>query len=166
MASPHLRSCTTRPPTLPAYRFITAFVTVSSTASPTRPLTLPARRFITAFVTVFATAIAITKDLPDVEGDRQHGIETFATRLGVRRISWLGTGLLLANYVGAVVAAAALPGAFNVAVMVPAHLVLAGALVFQTLKLDAAGHTAPAIAAYYRFVWNLFYAEYALLPWI
>ena len=142
MASPHLRSCTTRPPTLPAYRFITAFVTV------------------------FATAIAITKDLPDVEGDRQHGIETFATRLGVRRISWLGTGLLLANYVGAVVAAAALPGAFNVAVMVPAHLVLAGALVFQTLKLDAAGHTAPAIAAYYRFVWNLFYAEYALLPWI
>ena len=31
----------------------------------------PAILFITAFVTIFATAIAITKDLPDVEGDRK-----------------------------------------------------------------------------------------------
>jgi len=56
---------------------------------------------------MFATVIAITKvryslrffsmrgpalrwasqDLPDVEGDRQHNIETFATQLGVRTIS-------------------------------------------------------------------------------
>lgn len=40
--------------------------------------------FITCFVTLFATVIAITKDLPDIEGDRQFGIETFATRMGVR----------------------------------------------------------------------------------
>ena len=40
--------------------------------------------FITAFVTLFATVIAITKDLPDIEGDKQFGIETFATRMGVR----------------------------------------------------------------------------------
>ena len=44
----------------------------------------PPCSFITAFVTLFATVIAITKDLPDVEGDRQHGIRTFATQLGVR----------------------------------------------------------------------------------
>ena len=40
--------------------------------------------FITAFVTLFATVIALTKDLPDIEGDRQFGIDTFATRMGVR----------------------------------------------------------------------------------
>lgn len=40
--------------------------------------------FITCFVTLFATVIAITKDLPDIEGDQQFGIETFATRMGVR----------------------------------------------------------------------------------
>lgn len=40
--------------------------------------------FITVFVTLFAVVIAITKDLPDVEGDKKYGIETFATRLGVR----------------------------------------------------------------------------------
>lgn len=47
-------------------------------------LHLRACRFITCFVTVFATVIAITKDLPDIEGDKQFGIETFATRMGVR----------------------------------------------------------------------------------
>lgn len=42
------------------------------------------RSFITCFVTLFAVVIAITKDLPDIEGDKQFGIETFATRMGVR----------------------------------------------------------------------------------
>ena len=50
-------------------------------------------RFITCFVTVFAVVIAITKDLGDVDGDRKFGISTFATRLGVRRIAFLGMGL-------------------------------------------------------------------------
>ena len=51
-------------------------------------------RFITCFVTVFATAIAITKDLPDVEGDRQHNIDTFATRLGTTAVARVGEPVL------------------------------------------------------------------------
>ena len=35
-------------------------------------------------MTLFATVIAITKDLPDIEGDEKFGIETFATSMGVR----------------------------------------------------------------------------------
>ena len=62
----------------------------------------PPIAFITVFVTVFATVIAITKDLPDVEGDKKFGIETFATRMGVRNIAYLGSGLLVANYLGAI----------------------------------------------------------------
>ena len=54
------------------------------------PATSAARRFITAFVTVFATVIALTKDLPDIVGDRQHGIQTFATMLGAPRLTALG----------------------------------------------------------------------------
>lgn len=42
--------------------------------------------FITVFVTVFATVIALTKDLADIEGDRQYGIQTFATMLGTQRL--------------------------------------------------------------------------------
>ena len=54
------------PPTTPAHHHITPC------------------SFITGFVTIFATVIAITKDLPDIEGDRKFGIDTFATRMGVR----------------------------------------------------------------------------------
>lgn len=55
----------------------------ASPNAPTRPRR-SRRSFITCFVSLFATVIAITKDLPDIEGDRQFGIETFATRIGVR----------------------------------------------------------------------------------
>ena len=41
-------------------------------------------------MTVFATVIAVTKDLPDIEGDKAHNIQTFATRLGVKNVSLLG----------------------------------------------------------------------------
>jgi 1,4-dihydroxy-2-naphthoate octaprenyltransferase len=39
---------------------------------------------------MFATVIAITKDLPDIEGDKANNIETFATRMGVKNVSLLG----------------------------------------------------------------------------
>jgi homogentisate solanesyltransferase len=126
----------------------------------------PPITFITGFVTVFATVIAITKDLPDVEGDKKYGIDTFATRLGVRNIAFLGSGLLFLNYAAAVGLALYMPTAFNTAVMAPAHAVLGLLLGYQTIKLDSANYTAPAIAAFYRFIWNLFYAEYFILPFI
>jgi homogentisate solanesyltransferase len=110
--------------------------------------------------------IAITKDLPDIEGDRQHGIQTFATRLGVRNVAFLGSGLLLANYAGAAALALRCPAAFNVPLMVGAHGALAALLAWRTLQLDAAGYSAAGIAGYYRFVWSLFYSEYALLPFL
>ncbi|KAI8019036.1 hypothetical protein LOK49_LG04G00497 [Camellia lanceoleosa] len=65
--------------------------------------------FITTFVTLFALVIAITKDLPDVEGNRKFQISTLATKLGVRNIAFLGSGLLLLNYIGAILAAVFMP---------------------------------------------------------
>ncbi|WOL08060.1 putative homogentisate phytyltransferase 2, chloroplastic isoform X1 [Canna indica] len=122
--------------------------------------------FITAFVTLFALVIAITKDLPDVEGDRKFQISTLATKLGVRNISFLGSGLLLANYLGAVVVAIYMPQAFRWNVMVPAHAFLALGLIFQTWILEQAKYSKEAISQFYRFIWNLFYAEYIIFPLI
>ncbi len=59
---------------------------------------------------------------------------------------------------GAVAAALRMPGAFNARLMVPAHLLLAAALAAETARLDRARHTPQAVAAFYRGVWNLFYA--------
>ncbi|KAK9079189.1 hypothetical protein SSX86_000859 [Deinandra increscens subsp. villosa] len=122
--------------------------------------------FITTFVTMFALVIAITKDLPDVEGDRKFQISTFATKLGVRNIALLGSGLLLINYIGSISAALYMPQAFRSSLMIPFHTILASCLIFQAWVLERANYTQEAIAAYYRFVWNLFYAEYFIFPFI
>ncbi|KAB5552891.1 hypothetical protein DKX38_010202 [Salix brachista] len=152
--------------------------------------------FITTFVTLFALVIAITKDLPDVEGDRKYNISTLATKLGVRNIAFLGSGLLLVNYVGAVLSAVYMPQDFRRSLMIPAHTILALCLIFQrgywfhldvgvgTSKLHKVKISQPnhayrvnsvqlleslqleAISGFYRFIWNLFYAEYIIFPFI
>jgi len=126
----------------------------------------PSILFITCFVTLFAVVIAVTKDLPDIKGDREYGIETFATKFGERAIACLGSGLLLLNYVGAISAALLTGGMFNTPLMVGAHAVLGACLVFQTWKLDQSEYTVDAIQGFYRFIWNLFYSEYFLLPFL
>ncbi|XP_042480104.1 probable homogentisate phytyltransferase 2, chloroplastic [Macadamia integrifolia] len=122
--------------------------------------------FITAFVTLFALVIAITKDLPDVEGDRKFQISTFATKLGVKNIAFLGSGLLLVNYFGAILAAVYMPQAFRRNLMIPTHAILALGLLFQAWLLEQANYTKDAISRFYRFIWNLFYAEYIIFPFI
>ncbi|EOY09631.1 Homogentisate prenyltransferase isoform 3 [Theobroma cacao] len=98
--------------------------------------------FITTFVTLFALVIAITKDLPDVEGDRKFQISTLATKLGVRNIAFLGSGLLLVNYVAAVLAAIYMPQqVFRRSLMIPAHIFLALCLIFQAWVLEQANYT-------------------------
>ncbi|KAK9266579.1 hypothetical protein L1049_021644 [Liquidambar formosana] len=122
--------------------------------------------FITTFVTLFALVIAITKDLPDVEGDRKFQISTLATKLGVRNIAFLGSGLLLVNYIGSILAAVYMPQAFRRSIMIPAHTILALCLIFQAWILEQANYTKEAISAFYRFIWNLFYAEYIIFPFL
>lgn len=125
----------------------------------------PPITFITCFVTLFAMVIAVTKDLPDVQGDREFNIQTFATQLGVRRIALAASAALLANY-GVAIWLGAFSGAFRPAVMVGGHALLAAGLVAQTLTLHRAEYTPPAVQAFYRFIWTLFYSEYAIFPFI
>ncbi|KAK7345190.1 hypothetical protein VNO77_15749 [Canavalia gladiata] len=122
--------------------------------------------FITTFVTLFALVIAITKDLPDVEGDRKYQISTFATKLGVQNIAFLGSGILLMNYIVSILAAIYMPQAFRRWLLIPAHMIFASTLIYQAWILEQANYTKDAISGFYRFIWNLFYAEYAIFPFI
>ncbi|KAK7278789.1 hypothetical protein RJT34_23825 [Clitoria ternatea] len=122
--------------------------------------------FITTFVTFFALVIAITKDLPDVEGDRKYQISTFATKLGVQNIAFLGSGILLMNYILSVLAAIYMPQAFRGWLLIPAHTIFSMSLVYQLLLKCDDYMLQDAISGFYRFIWNLFYAEYAIFPFI
>ncbi|RWW30273.1 hypothetical protein GW17_00005157, partial [Ensete ventricosum] len=67
-------------------------------------------------------------------------ISTLATKLGVRNIALLGSGLLLANYLGAILVATYMPElpfalqAFRRSIMVPTHALLALGLIFQVIS--------------------------------
>ncbi|CAL8465199.1 g4734 [Coccomyxa elongata] len=126
----------------------------------------PAILFITCFVTMFAVVIAITKDLADVEGDRKYGIQTFSTRLGTRRVTFLGSGLLALNFAGAIALAIKMPGSFRAPLMIGANLVFMVYLAWRTAMIDKEKYSQAGIAGYYRGVWNLFYAQYAVFPFI
>ncbi|KAH9770699.1 homogentisate geranylgeranyltransferase [Citrus sinensis] len=62
--------------------------------------------FASAFMTCMAVAIAFVKDLHDVEGDREHGIQTLGVILGKEKVLWLSVYLLSTAYGAAVLVGA------------------------------------------------------------
>lgn len=122
----------------------------------------PKVAFIARFMTAFASIIAITKDLPDVEGDKAYQIDTLATRLGVKRIAQGATLCLGANYIHAILTGvlAKSSAAFRMIPMIGGHLALAAMLVFRYKQLDP--ESMPSIKKYYKHIWDLFYLEYGL----
>jgi homogentisate phytyltransferase/homogentisate geranylgeranyltransferase len=109
----------------------------------------------------FAFAIAVLKDVPDIEGDRRFGISTFSVRMGPRPVLAIGVAALTVAGAGMAVAGPlALAGASAV-VLVGGHV--AGLLVLWrwALALDPADRA--AFARFYQRVWILFFCEYALV---
>jgi len=122
----------------------------------------PKVSFIARFMTAFATIIAITKDLPDVEGDKAYNISTFATKVGVAKIAKGASLCLFLNYVHAIVTGvlAKSSGAFNMIPMVGGHALLATKLAWHYRELEPEKLT--SIKKYYKHIWDLFYLEYVL----
>lgn len=121
----------------------------------------PKVAFIARFMTTFASVIAVTKDLPDVDGDREYNISTFATQLGVARIANIATGCLLLNYVHAILTGVLYPGGtFNMIPMIGGHVLLA--LLLGHHYGDLKSDSLPSIKKYYKHIWDLFYLEYVL----
>ena len=116
-------------------------------------------------MTVYASVIAVTKDLGDVEGDRIGGINTFARRFGARNVARAASAVLGLNYATAIVTALlASPGTFRCWVMVPGHALAAALLTRSSVQLDT--NSSRSLQLYYQQIWNLFYFEYALYPFI
>ncbi|KAH9706105.1 homogentisate phytyltransferase 1 [Citrus sinensis] len=62
--------------------------------------------FASAFMTCLSVAIAFVKDLHDVEGDREHGIQTLSVMLGKEKVFWLSVYMLSTAYGAAVLVGA------------------------------------------------------------
>jgi homogentisate phytyltransferase / homogentisate geranylgeranyltransferase len=121
---------------------------------------------LTVFVFVFSFAIAIFKDIPDLEGDRQFNISTYSLRLGRKKVFSLARWVLTFCYGGLILAAPFIPG------IQPLFLIVAqgiGILSFWWLsrRVDLDPSAAPKDISYpefYQFIWKLFFVEYLIFP--
>ncbi|OVA00929.1 UbiA prenyltransferase family [Macleaya cordata] len=123
----------------------------------TRPLV-----FATAFMSFFSVVIALFKDIPDIDGDTIFGIRSFTVRLGQKRVFWICVYLLEMAYAVAVLVGAASSSYWSKLITVLGHVILASILWLRAKSIDLKSKA--AITTFYMFIWQLFYAEYLLIP--
>ena len=116
---------------------------------------------LTLFVLPFSFAIAVLKDVPDREGDRQFRIATFTVRLGPRRAFRLGLAALVAAYAGmAILGPLLVDDADGSCSPSATWLALAILLVWARRAVPA---DPAAFTGFYMRVWALFFLEYVLV---
>lgn len=112
------------------------------------------------FLVGFMTVISLLKDLPDVEGDRAHQIETFSVRFGRDRILWLSVGILIFFYTAMILASMVgvsglHPGITFFGHLIPMWVLIQKARVCQT-------DSRPSMTNFYQGIWKLYYLEFGL----
>ncbi|MGB7087287.1 MAG: homogentisate phytyltransferase [Phormidesmis sp.] len=128
---------------------------------------IPARIWaLTLFVLVFSFVIAIFKDIPDLEGDRQFNISTYTLRLGRKKVFSLARWVLTICYGGLIIAAPFLPGVQAFFLMAAQSI---GIIAFWRLSRRVDLDPSPArkdisYPDFYQFIWKLFFAEYLIFP--
>jgi homogentisate phytyltransferase/homogentisate geranylgeranyltransferase len=121
--------------------------------------TLPAHvAMFVAFMFCFVVVIALMKDVPDVDGDREHGIATLVLRLGAARTLLLCKVILTVAYLGVIGAALVGISGLDRRALAALHLVALGALWARGARVDAT--RGEEVYRYYMFVWKLFYFEF------
>ncbi|KAH7568442.1 hypothetical protein JRO89_XS07G0299000 [Xanthoceras sorbifolium] len=95
-------------------------------------------------------------------------LSTLVSKIGVRETVFLGSGLVLLNYGVGILAAIYMPQVFRRIVMIPAHIILVLYMIFQfqAWVLEQANYTKKAALRFYRFIWNLFYTEFLIYPFM
>ncbi len=117
---------------------------------------------LTVFILVFTFAIAIFKDVPDMEGDRQYNISTFTLRLGKTMVFNLARWVITVCYVGIILAGILLPSSVNPLFLGVTHLAALAFMWWRSQSVDLQDKR--AIASFYQFIWKLFFLEYLIFP--
>ncbi len=117
---------------------------------------------LTLFVLVFTFAIAIFKDIPDLEGDKRYQISTLTLRLGASAVARLALITISICDLFMIVAGFTVLEAMNGTLLAIIHLLLLALLWGRRRSLDLSDRT--SIAAFYQFIWKLFFLEYLVFP--
>ncbi len=133
------------------------------------PLTVPSRIWaLTVFILLFSIAIALFKDIPDIEGDRRYGISTLSLKLGQRTVFKLALGILTLCYLGMALAAPWLAD-INQQFLAGSHLLVLALLWWMSLRAPYTGQPVTGqgkltYPQFYQFIWKLFFLQYLIFP--
>jgi homogentisate phytyltransferase / homogentisate geranylgeranyltransferase len=116
---------------------------------------------LTVFILIFTYVIAIFKDMPDIEGDRQFNVATLSINWGQVAVFNLSRQILLGLYLVVTLASLANLG-LNSAILATSHIVLGIILWWKSLSVDLSDRL--AITQFYQLIWKLFYLEYIIFP--
>ncbi|NJL85522.1 MAG: homogentisate phytyltransferase [Leptolyngbyaceae cyanobacterium SM1_1_3] len=128
-------------------------------------LAVPARVWaLTLFVLIFSFAIAIFKDIPDIEGDRRYSITTFTVQLGQKTVFDLARWVLTLCYGGLIVTGPFLADV-NGWFLSLTHLAAIALFWWLSFRVVWQNRTSGiSYSAFYQFIWKLFFIEYLLFP--
>ena len=114
------------------------------------------------FMILFSIGIAWLKDIPDIKGDRNHGIETLAVNRGSRWVFRGAISLVSFSYLTLVLwGFVGLPG-FNKVFLSSFHFVVWVLFLLGSLKANP--FIKKDVKVFYRFYWVLFFIEYLFYP--
>jgi homogentisate phytyltransferase / homogentisate geranylgeranyltransferase len=117
---------------------------------------------LTLFILIFTVAIAIFKDVPDLEGDRKYQIETFTIVLGKLAVFNFTRWAITIAYLGTIAAGILISSTINLWFLIISHTVLLGLLWWRSRDIDL--EEKESIASFYQFIWKLFFWEYLIFP--
>jgi homogentisate phytyltransferase/homogentisate geranylgeranyltransferase len=117
---------------------------------------------LSLFIVVFTVAIAIFKDVPDTEGDKQYNITTFTLILGRKTVFNLALGVIVTCYLAMIIIGFLRIEGLNAWFLVSSQGVLLGLLSWRSQQVDL--ENKEAIAQFYQFIWKLFFLEYLIFP--
>ncbi|KAI3827634.1 hypothetical protein L1987_01714 [Smallanthus sonchifolius] len=117
--------------------------------------------FAVGMLSAFSVSTIFFKDIPDIEGDRMHGIKSLAIRFGEKKMFWTCIWILEIAYVAAAFVGATSSITWSKYVTIISHLVMATLLWIRAKSVDL--KNMDAVQSMYMFLWQLFYAEYGLI---
>jgi len=117
---------------------------------------------LTIFILVFTFAIAIFKDIPDMEGDRVYNITTFTLQLGQQKVFNLALWVLTICYGGMILVALFHLAEVNTIFVLITHTITLIVMWWQGAGVDL--QNTKAITNFYQFIWKLFFIEYLIFP--
>lgn len=116
------------------------------------------------FILVFGFVIAIFKDIPDIEGDRQFQIVTYSIQWGQRKVLDLSIGVLSFCYLAMIGLGYVFLTQANPWLLALVHILGLGILWIGRARTQLEDQQ--ALTGLYQLIWKLFYLEYLLYPFI